>query len=719
MVHDFFNPSDPTKHWVDFYKYDNAGRLILHAYPSAILPDQSSPPKYYDDTFQEGASGNYASDLMKLVNGSYAYLSNSAGLIETTTYYTDTTATENQPGHAAGYVQYTLVQLGQVINPQYPPVPQTSTDYFAHTGGGTTIYPVADTTVYGLDHGTATDYSDRHPRTTTYAYSWYSGSTQMQSMAVTQPVVAPTQNGPPTGTVATTTTFYDAFGRPTWTKDAGGFVGYTAYDQATGAAIKTISDVDYNKLTMTEQTDFVNTTGWTPPTGGLHLVTLMQVDTLGRTTKLTDPKGNITYTVYLDASHAVRTYHGWVDPVTSPPYTTGPTEISQEVWPAAGTGNPVFEETLTASTSPQIDANRQPTGGETILIGDIQSWSRQYTNNAGQVVRTDTYFNKTGIAQFTPAPYLPVNNPGQSANYYTSYTDYDSRGRANRQVSATGTISATVYDGLNRELSTWVGTNDTTTTQVNLSSAFSQNGRTGITTDGVAFTGGGLDGHGYAYSGTLLSGTVTWNRLPFALGPVGANNAVVGSSQPLTLPAGNDTALSLLATAVNGYQQNQTFTITYTDGSTQNFTQWLSDWTNPQNYAGEARAVTMAYRNKADGTTDNSQSIYLYAYSFALDPTRQVQSLTLPNNPNVVLLAATLTNAVWTASNNTAPSNMVQLTANAYDGNGMVAGVGDSTLTQATQYVVANDLTTARVTQNLYDWRDRLVLNQAKLLDIG
>ena len=64
----------------------------------------------------------------------------------------------------------------------------------------------------------------------------------------------------------------------------------------------------------------------------------------------------------------------------------------------------------------------------------------------------------------------------------------------------------------------------------------------------------------------------------------------------IPLPAGNDSAVNLLATAVGGNQLNQTFVVTYTDGTTSSFTQSLSDWFTPQNYAGESKALTMPYR---------------------------------------------------------------------------------------------------------------------------
>ena len=46
------------------------------------------------------------------------------------------------------------------------------------------------------------------------------------------------------------------------------------------------------------------------------------MDGLGRTTKVTDPAGHVTYTVYDDADHEVRTYAGWNTATNAP---TGPT----------------------------------------------------------------------------------------------------------------------------------------------------------------------------------------------------------------------------------------------------------------------------------------------------------------------------------------------------------------------------------------------------------
>jgi len=49
----------------------------------------------------------------------------------------------------------------------------------------------------------------------------------------------------------------------------------------------------------------------------------------------------------------------------------------------------------------------------------------------------------------------------------------------------------------------------------------------------------------------------------------------------------------------------------------------------------------MAYRNYENGTKDN-RTFNLYAYRFALHSTKVVQSISLPNDSHVLVLAATL-----------------------------------------------------------------------------
>ena len=172
---------------------------------------------------------------------------------------------------------------------------------------------------------------------------------------------------------------------------------------------------------------------------------------------------------------------------------------------------------------------------------------------------------------------------------------------------------------------------------VNLASAYNL---TGIYTDGTTFSAtGGIDGAGAAFSATLMGSGKTWNNVPFTFGPANASDAV--NNTTISLPAGQYTTLSLLATAVQGNQLSQTFTVTYTDNTTSTFTQSMSDWFTPQNYAGESVALSMAYRNMYTGTQE-ARTFDLNGYSFALNSAKTVKSVTLPANQNVVLFAVTL-----------------------------------------------------------------------------
>ena len=162
-----------------------------------------------------------------------------------------------------------------------------------------------------------------------------------------------------------------------------------------------------------------------------------------------------------------------------------------------------------------------------------------------------------------------------------------------------------------------------------------------IYTDGSTFsTTGGLGG--YAYSENLLTGSRVLSDILFRFGASNQLDAVATAGQTIALPAGEFSALQLLATGVNGEQSDQTITVTYTDGTQSNFTQSFSDWFSPSGNPNEAEAVAMPYRNVATGVADNRR-FNLYDYTFVLDRGKTVQSVLLPNNQSVIVFAATLT----------------------------------------------------------------------------
>ena len=173
-------------------------------------------------------------------------------------------------------------------------------------------------------------------------------------------------------------------------------------------------------------------------------------------------------------------------------------------------------------------------------------------------------------------------------------------------------------------------------TAVDLKSAYNVYG---IFTNGTTVTNGGFDADGYAYSANLLGTSVAASGVPFYFATPNLANALANTVVPL--PPGSFTALNFVGAGVNGNQASQVFTVSYIDGTATTFTQSLSDWFTPQNYAGETVASSMAYRVTPTGGTD-SRTFDLYAYSFALNTAKTVKSLTLPANRNVTVLAVSL-----------------------------------------------------------------------------
>lgn len=227
---------------------------------------------------------------------------------------------------------------------------------------------------------------------------------------------------------------------------------------------------------------------------------------------------------------------------------------------------------------------------------------------------------------------------------------------------------------------------------VNLSAAYNV---VGIGVDGATVPAGGLDGLGDSYSGTLLGSSLYWSGSYFTFGGAGAVDAISGGT--IALPAGKYAGLKLLATAVRSNQPNQRLLVTYTDGSSTSLQQSFSSWTTPQNYPGESVATTLGYRLNPNGT-HHPGTYNLYGYSFALDDTKTVKSLTLPNDREVVVLGIDLkvTDQVPVDLSKTANVSAVHTDGVAVDG----AGIDDLGNAYSAQ-LLGTSLTWAGVTFNL------------------
>jgi fibronectin type 3 domain-containing protein len=164
----------------------------------------------------------------------------------------------------------------------------------------------------------------------------------------------------------------------------------------------------------------------------------------------------------------------------------------------------------------------------------------------------------------------------------------------------------------------------------------------GITADGTGFSGGGIDGDGYAYSSNQIGTSLTDSAgTLFNFGTPDAKDVVNGSSAPVVpLTSGKYSTLKFLGLGVNGDQSGQ-FTVTYSDGSSDQFTRGLSDWFSGSTQTNETVADTYQYRDNNQGAQAGGP-LHLYEYSLAINNNKTVKSLTLPNNQNIVVVAATL-----------------------------------------------------------------------------
>ena len=89
--------------------------------------------------------------------------------------------------------------------------------------------------------------------------------------------------------------------------------------------------------------------------------------------------------------------------------------------------------------------------------------------------------------------------------------------------------------------------------------------------------------------------------------------------------------LGLLESSSNG-STSGTITITYTDGTSTTQTVSSSDWAAGPG-SGETAVATMSYRNMITGGSQEI-TMYVYATTVPIDPSKTVASITFPNVSN-------------------------------------------------------------------------------------
>jgi len=171
---------------------------------------------------------------------------------------------------------------------------------------------------------------------------------------------------------------------------------------------------------------------------------------------------------------------------------------------------------------------------------------------------------------------------------------------------------------------------------------------------------------------TVYGAPITYNGISFPLGQIPSDNSQVGGSkgpqnfvqakgQTITVDMVDpidDTAgvharqhdfLYLAGAASNGNQLSQKITLTFTDGTTETWTQSFTDWSNngssaaPQPLSGEFLIESQPERINQLGDLKPIPA-YIFAYGYNLRG-KQLASITLPDNENVGILSAVVAQA--------------------------------------------------------------------------
>lgn len=178
------------------------------------------------------------------------------------------------------------------------------------------------------------------------------------------------------------------------------------------------------------------------------------------------------------------------------------------------------------------------------------------------------------------------------------------------------------------------------TTPVDLSGSFDNDG---VSTH-EAMTDGDFDGSGYTYPAEELpaAGPLVHEGLSFVFPAYGdgVKNNVTGQGQTITVPSGKYAKVRLLGSGGSG-AVTSTLTATYTDGSTAEVPFVMPDW-GGQPGSGVTEVLRCTHRHGRTGA--NSLRVGLFVVQAALDPARELRSLTLPTltRPQLHLLALSL-----------------------------------------------------------------------------
>ncbi len=142
-------------------------------------------------------------------------------------------------------------------------------------------------------------------------------------------------------------------------------------------------------------------------------------------------------------------------------------------------------------------------------------------------------------------------------------------------------------------------------------------------------------------SGYYADVSPTARRIGFRYGPKapGAKNAVACQGQTIAVPAARYNGLNLAAASTTGEDKPLTLTLRYKDGVTETVTRLAASWTRA---AGPREAVAVQTPRKRTPAGDVPQTCALRHLIVPVNLSKELVSITLPNDPAIKIFALTL-----------------------------------------------------------------------------
>ncbi|GAA5145596.1 hypothetical protein GCM10023340_15180 [Nocardioides marinquilinus] len=390
-----------------------------------------------------------------------------------------------------------------------------------------------------------------------------------------------------------------------------GFVGLQNHGNADTVSFR---NIQIKELDVPEP--FVNTVSVDPTRGGAPLEVTFEAEGVDR-------QGDaITYDWdFGDGSDVVTGAGATVEHTYTAKgsYTATVTPVDA----AGNRGASVEADEVTVLTDPVPTAGATPSCG---LAPLVVAFSGSATDPQGQSVTYAWDFGVEGTTDDTSTQEDPSYTYSAPGSYTATLTVTDPDGNTGTTTTAVRVLA----DGECRSVA-------------DLDPFFNNDG---ISTHGSPGDGD-FDGGGWSFAAETLpeqvradGGSLVVEGVDYELGSPadGQQNNVEADGQTIPLPSGRFELLNVLGSSHNGDVEKDV-TVTYADGTSSTHTLRFTDWAAAPKF-GETVAVAMPHRHDRNG--DTGPSVALWAQSLPITPSKDVVSVTLPDDDHLHVFAISL-----------------------------------------------------------------------------